>query len=561
MNPAPAKTAFNFKAVLLVLAAVALLAAFTTELSDSDTYWHLATGKFLVEHRAMPLPDPFSFTTYVNPARTGEEAVRNFNLTHEWLYQVFMYLAYSAGGYGGVILLRALLMAACALFVGLWTWRRTQGFYRAMGAAAVTALLATFFSSDRPYQLTYALIVAAILILESRRWMWLLPPLFLLWANCHGGFLMGFVVLGAYGAEALWQRMQRKPIKDERRFWSVTAACFIAAFCNPNGFQALWVLLSYRSSAMQSSLYEWQKPALWPPSFLNLLLLAAVGALVVNRRRVRLSEWLLLILFGAAYLSGIRNSPLLAIVAPALIAIYFPWQRVLPAWTDYAAAALLLGAIAMPIAGERAFQFRSAEWKYPAGAATFLAEHHITGPMLNTYDKGGYLIWRLWPAQKSFIDGRALSEDVYADYQQLGMFTPSARMLLDKYKIEVIVMDSFEVNAGTPYVLPLALADPGEKEWKMVFTDAGATIFMRHPPEGMATLPSQQIFTGMELQCQALVDHEAQYSRCARTLGHLFAKLRDPAKARRWMGLYLEHRQDNNPADDEFLRGLPASTP
>ncbi len=561
MNPAPAKAALNFKAVILALAALLLLACFTTELADSDAYWHLATGKYIVQQRTLPVPDPFSFTTYINPARPGEETVRNFNLTHEWLYQVFMYLAYAGGGYGGVILLRALLMAACAFGAGLWTWRRTQGFYRAMGAAAVTALMASFFNSDRPYQLTYFLIVAVILILEYRRFLWLLPPIFLIWANAHGGFLMGFVVLGAYGAEALWLRVQRKPLADERRFWSVTAACFVAAFLNPNGFQALWVLLAYRASAMQSGLYEWQKPDLASPSFLNLLLLAAVATLVWNRRRARVSEWLLLVLFGAAYLTGVRNSPLLSLVAPALIAIYFPWQRLLPKWTDYAVAALLLAAIATPIVRGQAFQFRSAEWKYPSGAATFLLSHHIDAPLFNTYEKGGYLIWRLWPNGKSFIDGRALSEDVYADYQQISTYTAAARALLDKYKIQAIVIDSFDLYNGTPYVLPLALADPGEKEWKMVFTDAGATVFLRHPPADLPVLAPMQIFAGMEAQCQAALDNETRLPRCARSLGHLFARLGDAAKARRWMSLYLQRRQDHNPADDDFLRGLPGGKP
>jgi hypothetical protein len=561
MNPAPAKPAFNFKLVILALAAFFLLASYSTELTDSDSYWHLATGKFLTAHRAMPVPDPFSFTTYLAPPRPGEETVRNFNLTHEWLYQIFMYAAYAAGGYGGVILLRAALMTACVFLTGLWVWRRTHGFYRSLAAAAVTAFIATYFNSDRPYQITYVVIVAVILILEYRRNLWLLPPIFLLWANCHGGFIMGFAVLGAYGAEALWLRLQRKPLGDERRFWIVTALCFVAAFLNPNGFQALWVLAAYRGSAMQASLYEWRKPELFSLNFLNLLLFIALGLMVWNRRRARVSEWLLLVLFGAAYLSGVRNSPLLAIVAPAIIAIYLPWKRILPNWVDYAAAALALAALALTFTTGRAFQLRSAEWKYPGGASDFLLAHHIAGPMFNAYEKGGYLIWRLWPSEKSFIDGRALSEAVYADYQQLANYSPSSRFLLDKYAIQVIVMNSFEANSGTPYVLPLALADPNEKEWKMIFTDAGATIFMHHPPEGVTILAPPMIFTGMEAQCQSILDHDAARPGCAHSLGRLFARLGDNAKARRWTALYIERSATHNPADEEFLHRLSGSAP
>ena len=164
------------------------------------------------------------------------------------------------------------------------------------------------------------LIVATILILEYRRWMWLLPPMFLFWANCHGGFFMGFVVLGAYCAESLWQRFRGKPEADERRLWLVTAVCVPAAFLNPNGFLTLYILLAYKQSSLMSTIYEWQKPALWPPSFLNLLLLAAAAVLVWQRRRTRLVDWLLLGLFGAAYFSAVRNSNLVGLVAPVLIA-------------------------------------------------------------------------------------------------------------------------------------------------------------------------------------------------------------------------------------------------
>ena len=122
-------------------------------------------------------------------------------------------------------------------------------------------------------------------------------------------------------------------------------------------------------------------------------------------------------------------------------------------------------------------------------------------------------------------------------------------------------MNSFDANSGNPYVLPLALADPNEKEWKMVFTDGGATIFMRQPPEGVQPLPAPMIFTGMEAQCQSTLDHDRARPRCARSLGRLFARLGDNAKARRWMTLYIERRTDRNPADDEFLQRLSGSAP
>ncbi len=545
MIPAPINTV---RKAIVALAALLLMACFSTEVADSDSFWHLKTGKYLVEQHKLPLPDPFSFTTYLGTPMPWEDTVRAFNLTHEWLAQTIMYLAYAAGGFGGLVLLRALLMTVFCGLVGVWTYWRSGGFYRAMGAAMVTGFIASYFTSDRPYQITYVLIMVTILILESRRWMWALPPLFLFWANCHGGFFMGFVVLGVYCGESLWKRFRGAPEADERRLWIVTAVCVPFAFANPNGFLALYILLAYKQSVMQNMLYEWQKPALWPPTLLNLLLVSAAAVLVWQRKRTRPADWMLLGLFGAAYLQAVRNSNLLGLVAPMILAAYLQARKAKeprPSGSDlhssrlgWAVAALLLCAIMVPFARGRAFQLRSAEWKYPAGAASFLLAHNVTQPMFNTYDKGGYLIWRCWPQERTFIDGRSLSETAFADYQRMIKYVPGTRELLDKYGIEVVVMNAFEANSGMPYVLPLALADPGEKEWKMVFADAGATVFMRTPPPGVQPLPSERIFAGMEAQCQAIVDHDPARPNCARSTAHLFTRLGDAARARRWEDLY-----------------------
>jgi hypothetical protein len=557
-SPPAARPAW-LRPAILALAAILLMACFSTEVADSDTWLHLETGKYVVEHHRIPIPDPFSFTTYLGTPLPGEETVRAFNLTHSWLGQTIIYLAYAAGGFGGMVLLRAWLMTAFCALAGLWTWRRSQSFYRALAAAFVSGFIASYFSSDRPYQITYVLIVATILILEYRRWMWLLPPLFLFWANCHGGFFMGFVVLGTYCAESLWLRWRGQPEAGQRRLWLVTAVCVPAAWFNPNGFLTLYILLAYNQSSLTRTIYEWQKPPLWPPSLLNLLLLGAVAVLVWQRRRTRLADWLLLGLFGAAYLSAVRNSNLVGLVAPVLIASYLPWKRILPQWTEWAAALLLVAAIAVPIAGGRAFQLRYSEWKYPAGAADFLLAHQITQPMFHTFEKGGYLVWRCWPGQRSFIDGRGLNETAFADYQRIARYLPGTRELLDRYGIQVVVMNAFEANSGSTYVLPLALADPAEREWKMVFVDGGATVFMRHPPPGVQALPPAQIFAGMEAQCQTILDHDPSRPRCARSLANLFRNTRDLVRARRWMGLYLDHRPDRNPADDSFYQQLQAA--
>ena len=116
---------------------------------------------------------------------------------------------------------------------------------------------------------------------------------------------------------------------------------------------------------------------------------------------MRIADWLLFAAFAAAALTAQRNTILAGMIAPILIAAYLPWQ-----WTGrsrlagvfpIAVAVLFAVGIGAGVARGSFFQLRAAEWKFPQGAADFLAAHHVTQPMFNTYEYGGYLIWRLGP--------------------------------------------------------------------------------------------------------------------------------------------------------------------
>ena len=94
---------------------------------------------------------------------------------------------------------------------------------------------------------TYVFLALTILILESRIRLWLLPPLFLIWANCHAGFIMGWVVMGAYCGESLFHRLRGKTDADERRLWGFCLGSILISGLNPNGFNVIPVLRYYRA--------------------------------------------------------------------------------------------------------------------------------------------------------------------------------------------------------------------------------------------------------------------------------------------------------------------------
>jgi hypothetical protein len=542
-SAAPTETRFShwFPAIAAALACILWLGWFSPEIYDSDFWWHLKNGQYIVTNRTLPAPDPFAFTTAAaGEAYPGEAVTRYFNLTHEWLAQVLFYAVWRVTGFAGVVVFRALLLAAFCALVGLVSFKRCGGFYRSLTAACAAAGMAIRFALDRPYLITFLLLAATIALLEYRRWLWLLPPLFLVWANCHGGFFLGWLALAAYCAEALWQRAA-----DVRQLLTVGALSILLSGANPSGFRVVQVLLYYRSSAATKNLLEWARPAWFSVSEFTALWLAGAIVMLWAWRRVRIVDWILFTAFVAAAFSAQRNTILVGLIAPIVIVSYIPWNRALPALVPFAASLLLIVG-AMATSWGNAFQLRAAEWRYPAAAADFLLAHPTPGGIFNTYEYGGYLIWRLWPAAKVFIDGRSLSESLFQDYGRILYNVEeaggkNAQQLLDRYGVQTIVMNTFEYSQGLVYRLAPALADPQQKEWKLVYEDPAAIVLMRNPPAGVAPLDSLRILTHMEAECNLHLQHDPRLPACARALSQVFLQVGDQARASRWYSTYQQY--------------------
>lgn len=533
--------------MLPALAALLLLGYFSTEISDPDSWWHLATGRYIVTQHRLPDPDPFAYTTaLVSPASSGEAATRRFNLTHEWLAQAIWYLVERAGGLGAVVLWKALLLTllcGCTAFVarlhtGSWFW--------AIGAALAAASLLIEFAHDRPSILSYVFTGLVIAIFEDRRRIWWLPAILLLWANCHGGYFLGWIVCAAYGVDALVRRLP-----DTRRVLLAGAASVLVSGLNPNGFAAIPTVLRYRQSVMQASLIEWTRADLWgSPYVFDLLLYAAALVLLLAWRRVRPAHWILFAAFAAAALTAFRNEPLIALLAPMLIAVYWPKRFAPPDWklAPYFAMVVFAAALLWGLAAGRFFQLRAAKWRYPAGAANFLRQQAIHAPLFNTYEYGGYLIWA---GQRVFIDGRALSESLFQDYRMImgtPLGDPRRQQTLDRFGAGTIVMNAFEYNSGVLYPLALDLARPAQTDWKLIYEDAASLVFARALPAGSVELPKSRIVDHLEAECALHIERDPVLPLCARTLGDLFLRSGDKVRARRALGLYLAHPIGDDPA-------------
>jgi len=561
----------------IALGAVCLMGLFTTEIADTDFWWQLKTGQYVVQNRALPLPDPFAYTTSIAAqAHPGEELVRHFNLTHEWASQALMYVAWSIGGFALLVLIRGAMLAAICGLAGLLAARLSKNLYIGIGAAFAAASVAIEFRSDRPALVTFLFVALFITLLELRVAVWALPPLALLWANCHGGFFLGWVVLGAYALEALPLGRWRKPAPDWRRIWVVTICSVAVSFLNPNGFGVVATLFEYRRSAMTANLFEWFQPYLWgPPYGFDILLYGSALGLILAWRKVRLAHWALFAAFATASLLAFRNIMLVGFLGPVLIAAYLlpragEWLRklvpVLRASIPWLAPAAIAIGIAVGVLQGRFFQLRTAEWTIPAGAADYLLANHITGRMFNTWAQGGYLVWRLWPQERVFIDGRALSESLNRDYQQIlnnlpgpiDQLTGPRAELIDRYGIQVVVMNTIEWVSGGIYPLTVALGNPNSTEWQLVYDDPQALVFLRNPPAGTAVLDNKigRVLVHMDTECEAYIAHAPEFPNCARSMFDFWMRSKQPERAVRMLRLYLTHEVRPDPQAEEWWRKM-----
>jgi hypothetical protein len=517
-----------------VLPAALLVAILAGPIEDTDFWWHLKTGQWIAGQHRLPSPDPFSYTA-------GADATARFNLTHEWLAQLLLYGAYAAGGFGGVVLVRAALLAALCGIVGRLAARASKRFWTGVAAAFAASSVMTAFTADRPTLVSFLGVAVFLAILETRRFVWALPVIALVWANCHGGFFLGWIVLAAYAVR-------------DRRLLPVAAVSVAASLVNPNTYRVPGVLAAYHRSELTARLIEWQPPSLWGrPYGFDLLLFGAAAILAMNWRRVRVEHWILFASFAAASLAAFRNLPLMAILAPVLIAAYGIPRIAVPVLAVIAA----IGALTWraPDAGVSA-------WTVPTAAADFVASRTLPGRFFNTYEQGGYWIWR---GQRVFIDGRALSDAAFRDSQQILFNNGSAadavtgvrKELLDRYGIETVAMNAIEPESGALYPLAIALGNPDNTEWQLAYEDTQELVFVRHAPAGFPVLSNKfgRVLRHLSAECSFYIEHSPETPLCARTLADYWMRNQAWPQARQMLQLYLAHRTD--PAAAAALAQLP----
>lgn len=500
--------------LVTALTFLALLAMATRVSADTDTWWHLRAGQWIVEHRAVPTTDPFSFTAAGQPWRYPSAG---------WMSEVALFWLFTRFGYAGL----NLFTAACVLLAFIFVYRACQGpallkAFVIILAAAVSAI----FWSARPQMVSLVLASLFAYVLYRYRWhnvnrLWLLPVLMLVWANSHGGFAIGFILIAlTLAGQALtlaWYRVEQRFFGDTGMigstsnlgqsggdvgpagiFWLIliSLACAAAVALNPSGpVMLLYPFQTVSIGVLRDFIQEWQSPnfhELRSQAFLWLLF-ATLGAMMLSHRRANLTD--LVLVCGTAYLGFLagRNVPLLALVAPPILtrhlaALIEDWQSRWQALEILSLTApdkraplinwLMLGVLALATAAKMFLAFPPAlneqelARTLPLGAANFVLREKPAGPMFNAYNFGGYLSWALYPDYLIFVDGRTdlYPEAFLKDYVQVAFAQRDYQTLLDRYSINLVII---EANSA------LAARLSADANWQTLYQDETADVYQR----------------------------------------------------------------------------------
>jgi hypothetical protein len=465
--------------VAAIAIALFALAAFSPAvLGDGDTFSHLATGEWIIAHGQAPRADPFSHSMPGAPW-----------VAHEWLSEALMTLAFRLGGWSGVVLMTGVAAAGAALIVGLNAARDLRGAPLVatvgLGVGLMTASLLA-----RPHMLALPIAAAWSAGLLAARAQGRPPPLALaalmtLWANMHGGFIFGLVLIGPFALEALGEAPAGARLATARAWTLFGLAALAAALINPYGVEAL--ILPFRLIGIEnlSRISEWQPQDFSRPGTMELALLALIGLALTRPLAMTPIRASLIIALIAMALQHSRHQALLGILAPMLLAK--PIAAAVGAGSiagERRRAATT--AIAVTVAG--ALMIAAARLLAPiervdSSSAPISALHAVppdlrAKPVLNDYGFGGYLIFA---HVRPFIDGRA---ELYGDamlslYGRLQAGDPAAvESTLERYAIAWTI---FPPDARIVAILDRA---PG---WRRLYADSVAVVQARDdaPREGL----------------------------------------------------------------------------
>lgn len=463
-------------------------------LSDHDLGFHLKGGQWIWEHNAVPDKDTYTYT--VN---------QNDYIDSHWLFQLVVYGFFSAGGYAGVSIYVAILVT----LIFTVQWRLLRRYVSAPETIVIlmsAALIIQFRFHLRPELITWLGVTFYLWVYDTYRskpssHIWWLCAVQMVWANCHGLFLLGWVMCGTFLISSWFHQRTL----DFRLLW-VTLLQPVAALLTPYGIKGL-LFPFYLYTRLQennvmnnaisefTSVTEMQTTAsspflpggLYYGFFIWVAVLVMLFGFTFSQRK--LFEWMITAAFLFLAVKAVRNIPLFVFASTVMLAAAWSHTRL-----RFRLKQLMVGkeAIILNVLSYLLAIFILLLWNngyyrlsrsgirtgaglhttaYPIGVGNFINTNALDARLMNDFNTGSWLEWQL--PQPVFIDGRleVMQEKFFAEY--LSSQQPdSLNVLLKKYAPQMIVFDY--MSSGSWHRQLGKLKD----EWRMVYADETAVLYL-----------------------------------------------------------------------------------
>ncbi len=455
---------------------------------DLDIWWHLKVGDWIVQHAALPHAGQFSWIAGDRPW-----------VAYSWGYEVLMSRAYAWFGLLGIGMYGTLLTLGVAYSV-YWMARRLSGrFWVACILASVACSAFLFNLMPRPVFFSMMLFCLTLtLIMEANRTgrtqtLYWLPLIFLLWANLHIQFIYGLALIGLLLATNVIQRINShfafapdwllQVNLPPANVAAVFAACVIGTCIGPNSYHLYQVILGYAHSRVPYLMIVELQPLSFRSGchFAELLLTAAAFFIVGRQAKVDLFKLALMVFASVIGFRTMRDAWFVSISAAACIADSLrgeTGQEESEGWLENLGIGIAVGVLLLVFAGSADFNRRGLDraisGTFPVNAVNYLRRNPAPGPLYNTLDWGGFLIWYM-PDYPVAIDGRT---DLYGD-------DLDERFFMTANGASSYVNDPYLNKAGVVLLQKtnnLVSFLEADSRFHLVYEDQLAAVFVRSRP-------------------------------------------------------------------------------
>jgi hypothetical protein len=461
-------------------------------LNDCDTGYHIRAGEYILETRSIPKVDMFSFLD-PPPAWTA----------HEWLSEVVMAQAHNAQGLAGVVVFFAFIIAMTYYLFFQFLRKDSDNILLLAGMVFLVIFSSMIHFLARPHVLSLLFLVIWYHILDiyqyhNKNYLYILPLLMLVWVNLHGGFIVGFVLLGTYFTGNLLYCFSKKSSNKQvhaaksKSFFIIGFVCLLASFINPFGYH----ILLFPFDFVTNKYLIGHVGEFLPTSFQDFLLykylfLIMIAVLMTSKSRLNLIELFLVLGFTYLSLYSVRYIPLFAIiVVPIIIKRLDPmlqksnnrlilflnaksqsFAEIDKTTRGYLWPVLALGLVVLlAVSGGIKHSFNPE--KKPVAAVEFLQQEHIPGNMFNNDEFGDYIIYAAYPEYRVFIDGRSdmYGVDHFKKYYKVIRLEQGWENVLETYDIQWILYNADSLLSR--YLME-------RQDWHLVYADKVAHIYVR----------------------------------------------------------------------------------